>query len=143
MSDRIFSVAWLCVCAIMAWQMWHLVVPFAYEPVGPKAFPLLLAGLMTVCCIFLMASPDADVRWPPASTRYRGALTIVALMAYALLFEPLGFPLATLCMVAAIARIFGASARTGAIAGIAIGGAAYVLFDVLLEVSLPRGTIFG
>ena len=143
MSDRVFATLWLGVCATIAWQMWRLVVPFAYEPVGPKAFPLLLAGLMTICCVVLMFRPDHDIHWPEPALLRKGLMLIAILFAYGTLFEWLGFPLATTLMVLGVSRIFGASWVGGAITGISVGGVGYVLFDRLLEVSLPLGRLWG
>lgn len=142
MSDRIFATFWLCVCAVIVWQMWRLNVPFAYEPVGPKAFPLLLAALMVVCCIFLIARPDRDIHWPPLPVLLKGGTLVGTLLAYAAVFDLLGFAAATSLMVVVVARLFGASWRAGVITGLTTGIAGYLLFDRLLEVSLPLGRIW-
>ena len=44
MSDRILGAACLVVAAGMAWAAQDYAAPISYEPVGPRAFPLLLAG---------------------------------------------------------------------------------------------------
>ena len=67
MSDRIFALIWLAVCALITVQMVQLDVPFAYDPVGPKAFPSLMAGLMALCCLYLLLKPDRDIHWPDFS----------------------------------------------------------------------------
>ncbi|HKI74932.1 MAG TPA: tripartite tricarboxylate transporter TctB family protein, partial [Pseudomonadales bacterium] len=123
--------------------MWHLHVPFAYEPVGPKAFPILLAVLMALCCGVLLAAPDRDTQWPHAAVLAKGALLIVVLLTYASLFEALGFPLATGLMVIALSRLFGASLKAGLISGVLVGVLGYIVFDRLLEVSLPLGRLWG
>jgi putative tricarboxylic transport membrane protein len=142
LSDRLFAGAWMGVCAFVAWRMWHLAVPFAYEPVGPKAFPILLAALMAVCCALLLIKPDREIRWPGPALLGKGVLLIVVLLAYAAAFDVLGFAGATILMVVAVSRLFGASWQTGLVSGLAIGVAGYFLFDHLLDVSLPLGRLW-
>lgn len=139
MSDRIFAMVWLLVCGVIFVQMWHLGVPFAYEPVGPKAFPMLLSGLMGFCCLLLFINPDRDIHWPAWPVLLRGVLILSVLLGYATLFEVLGFPLATALMVLAVSRLFGGSWRVGLITGVLLGGCGYWFFDTLLQVSLPLG----
>ena len=50
MSDRILGAACVVVAAGMAWAGHGYAAPIAYEPVGPRAFPLLLAALMAAGC---------------------------------------------------------------------------------------------
>lgn len=143
MSDRIFAVIWLGVCAVVFYQMWNLVVPFTYEPVGPKAFPMLLAVLMSLCCVAILVRPDLHTHWPERAALMKGAVLLVTLLAYGTLFESLGFPIATAAMVAVVGRLFGGRWITTAAAGIAIGVLGYFFFDWLLQVSLPVGRIWG
>jgi putative tricarboxylic transport membrane protein len=139
LTDRIFAGIWLIVCAVIAVQMWQLEVPFAYEPVGPKAFPLLLAGLMALCCISLLINPDYAIQWPEARLIGKGLVFSGVLIAYAMWFEFLGFPVATALMVLIVSRIFGGRWRAGLISGFVIGVLGYLFFDQLLQVSLPLG----
>lgn len=143
MSDRIFALVWLCVCALIAIRMWLLDVPFAYEPVGPKAFPFILAVLMAACSVILLARPDGDVEWPQMPLLGKGAVLVVVLLAYASFFEVLGFPLSTAAMVLAVSKIYGGRTIPGMLTGISIGVLCYLIFDRLLQVSLPLGRIWG
>jgi putative tricarboxylic transport membrane protein len=143
MSDRFFALALLGVCALIVIQMWVLDVPFAYEPVGPKAFPVILALLMAACCVALLASPDGDIRWPETPLLGKGAALVAVLLGYAIFFETLGFPLATAVMVLAVSRVYGGRTIPGLLTGASIGVLGYLFFDRLLQVSLPIGRIWG
>lgn len=143
MSDRVFAILLLAICGVIGWQMWHLHVPFAYEPVGPKAFPLILAILMAICCGFLLASPDREVHWPDREILLKSGALILTLLVYASIFEWVGFVFATAGMAIVVSRLFGASWQGGVITGITLGVAGYLLFDRLLEVSLPVGRLWG
>lgn len=142
-SDRIFSCIWLGVCALIAVMIWRLNVPFAYEPVGPKAFPLLLALLMALCCFALIVKPERGVEIPELSALGKGALVILILLGYALSFEQLGFPLATLLMVPLISRLFGGRWMWGMVCGLVVSILGYFIFDGLLQVTLPLGRFWG
>ena len=142
MSDRIFALIWLAVCALITVQMVQLDVPFAYEPVGPKAFPILMAGLMALCCLYLLLKPDRDIHWPDFSGLLKGAVLIIVLLGYAVYFEQLGFPLATAIMVFIVNLLFGGRWWSGLIAGVLIGGCGYLFFDRLLQVTLPLGRLW-
>jgi putative tricarboxylic transport membrane protein len=142
-SDRVFALAWLGACIMIIFQMWHLDVPFAYEPVGPRAFPLLLAMLMAICCVAMLVSPDQGIQWPETPLLRRGAALVTVLLGYAFSFEWLGFSLATAAMTFVVARIFGGRLIPGMITALAIGVIGYLFFDRLLQVSLPPGRIWG
>lgn len=139
MSDRIFVSICLSACLVIVFQMWQLEVPFAYEPIGPKAFPILLAILMGICCIAIFRKPDQDIKWPERGVLGKGIAVLIVLVCYALLFEIVGFPLLTLIMVTLMSRLFGGRWRSGAMAGLAIGVFGYLFFNNLLQVSLPSG----
>ncbi len=143
MSDRIFALACLAVCVVVLLQMWQLSVPFAYEPVGPKAFPVLLSLLMALCCLYLLVRPDRDISWPPVGQVIRGAALVGLLLLYARTFDLLGFPLATVGMVFAMSLLFGGRWWAGLISSLLIGLAGYFLFDRVLEVSLPLGRLWS
>ena len=57
MSDRILAAACIAVGAGMAWAAQGYAATISYEPVGPRAFPVLLAALMAVCGLWLLLRP--------------------------------------------------------------------------------------
>ncbi len=143
MSDRIFSVVWLAFCAAVAWLAWQIEAPFSYEPIGPRAFPLLLAAAMALACVWLLAKPGREPDWPRGELRAKVVLLIGAFVGYSLVFEPLGFPLSTALVTVVIGRIFGGGWAGSAVAGAALGGGLWVFFDKLLDVTLPLGRLWA
>ena len=143
MSDRIFASVCMGVCAVIVFQMWKLEVPFAYEPIGPKAFPILLAILMSLCCISIFWKPDRDIQWPERAVLGKGAILLTLLTSYGLLFETVGFPLLTMVVVTLISRLFGGGWISGSVAGVSIGVFGYLIFNNLLQVSLPAGLVWS
>ena len=123
--------------------MYNLDVPFAYEPVGPKVFPVILAALMAVCCIGLIIRPDLDVAWPDRAVLGKSVLLIAALLLYALAFTSLGFPVTTILMVLAVSRLFGANWKSATVSAVLIGVLGFVIFDRVLDVALPLGQLWS
>lgn len=120
---------------------WGLAAPFAYEPVGPRAFPMITAVLIGACGIILLVKGGGAVE-PNAAGVNRGILGIAAaLLAYALLFQPLGFVVSTALMSAVVARIFGATWAQSAATGVVLSVGSFFLFDHGLDVVLPTGIL--
>jgi len=144
MSDRAFSVVALIACAVFAWVGWKIEAPFSYEPIGPKAYPLLLLGLMAVCAAWLLIKPDARADWPEDKhLRFKVVALLGVVFAWALLFQPAGFIVSTILASIAIGWLFDATWKGNVIAAIVSGVGLYLFFDKLLDVNLPLGTLWG
>ena len=57
MYVRLFAATWLLFCAGLAVLAWGFQAPFAYDPVGPRAYPLLLLTLMAAGSLWLLVKP--------------------------------------------------------------------------------------
>ncbi|TXR39857.1 tripartite tricarboxylate transporter TctB family protein [Ectopseudomonas mendocina] len=113
--------------------------PFAYDPVGPRAYPLLLLSLMAAGSLWLVFKPgQLELRFN-LQTIKRGLLCICVLLSYALLFESLGFVISTALGAFALGLLFSGRVLPCAISGVLMGVVLYSLFDLLLDVPLPLG----
>jgi putative tricarboxylic transport membrane protein len=142
-SDRIFAVLLLVVLAGAAWVGWRIEETFSYEPIGPRAYPLLLCALMAACAVWLLIKPDPAAQLPRGPLRILVGLLLAALLAWSLLFAVLGFIASTALASAAIARLFGAAWVKCVAFGVVSSVALYLFFDKLLEVTLPVGRLFA
>ncbi len=146
MSDRILGAVCVVVAAFMAWAAQDYVPAFSYEPVGPRAFPRLLAALMAIGGAWLVLKPSL-VGNPLQGTPVKLiALSAATVFVYALLFQVLGFTLATAVMAVPVGISFGGNWKQSLLGGIGLGLGFYLLFDKLLDVVLPTGIlsfIFG
>jgi putative tricarboxylic transport membrane protein len=114
---------------------------FSYEPLGPRAFPLLLAVGLGLSGLWLLWRPTLGVQtfkgipWVPTLA------CAGAILAYGALFQMLGFALATALMTVPVGMAFGGSWRQTLVGGVALGLVLFVLFDKVLDVMLPVGPL--
>ncbi len=141
-ADRVLGVALIGLAAFIAAQAFQLEVPFSYEPVGPKAFPLGLGILLALLSLVLIFRPGPDGHWPHRALALRLLLVLVLLLVYAVLFTQLGFIASSLMVVMALARLFGATWGKALITGVVMSIAGYFLFTSGLGISLPAGHWF-
>lgn len=141
MSDRILGAACIAVGAAMAWAAKDYAAPISYEPVGPRAFPLLLALLMALGGLWLVLKPGLHDHWFRQVPLKALAFAVVAVFVYALLFETLGFVLATLVMSVPVGMAFGGNWKQSLAGGVGLGVLLYLGFDKLLDVVLPSGLL--
>lgn len=141
MSDRILGAVCVAVAAGMAWAAQDYVPPISYEPVGPRAFPRLLAALMAIAGAWLVLRPaPVGHRFPSGTLKLIG-LSMATVFVYALLFQLLGFTLATALMAVPVGMAFGGSWKQSLIGGAGLGLGLFLLFDQLLDVVLPTGLL--
>ncbi|MNP02874.1 Tripartite tricarboxylate transporter TctB family protein [compost metagenome] len=144
--QRLFAGAWLFACVAFALIAWEYQAPFSYEPVGPRAYPLLCLGLMAAGLAWLIVRPTPihrDEDEPPL----QGALLrkvigcIALLLVFAGLFEPLGFILSSALVGTFIALIYGGRPLASVITCSLLSIGLYALFDRTLDVPLPLGVL--
>jgi len=141
LNDRLLGTAALLLAVFLTWHGYDLEAPFAYEPVGPKAFPLLLAAVIGLCGLRLVVKGGHAVAANPAGANLRIAVMVGLIAGYALLFQWLGFVLATTAMATLVGRLFGGTWGRCVIGGVALGVTGFVLFDKVMDVVLPVGLL--
>jgi len=143
MNHRILGTAAVLLSAFLVWQGIGIRAPFAYEPLGPNAFPLMIAAVMGLCGAILIYQGGGQAESNPPGANTRIALMVLCIAAYAVAFEPLGFVLSTSAMTALIGRLFGGIWRWTILSGFIMGIAGFILFDRVLDVVLPQGILEG
>ncbi|MDQ7819193.1 MAG: tripartite tricarboxylate transporter TctB family protein [Armatimonadota bacterium] len=114
---------------------------FRSEALGPATFPLMIGGLMVVCSVLLFVESLRRAPEPPAA--WRRSLPALALwgllLAYSVVLERLGFPLATALFLAPSFRLLGVRPWWRCLLyAVAVTAAAWYAFAAL-DVRLPRG----
>lgn len=141
MSDRILGAVCIAVAVSMAWFAQAYAPPISYEPVGPRAFPRLLAALMAIAGAWLVIKPSIV-----GNPFQRGSLKLIGfsmltIFVYALLFQLLGFTVATALMAVPVGMAFGGNWKQSLIGGAGLGLGLFLLFDKALDVVLPTGLL--
>lgn len=141
MSDRILGAVCVVAAAGMAWAAQSYAPAISYEPVGPRAFPRLLAGLMAISGLWLVLKPTMVGNTLPTGALRLIGLSAVTVFIYALLFQVLGFTLATSLMAVPVGMAFGGTWKQSLAGGVGLGLGLFLLFDKLLDVVLPTGLL--
>ena len=146
MPQRIFGAVLLLTCIALSIVAWGYHAPFSYEPVGPRAYPMLLLILMGLGAIYLLVKPvsaTAHSDEPPLDKHVirKGVGCVVLLTIYAAMFEPLGFIFASLVFGIAMARLYEGTWIASVVSGVVLAVGLYLLFDKVLDVPLPLGIL--
>lgn len=141
MSDRILGAVCVVAAAGMAWAAQSYAPAISYEPVGPRAFPRLLAGLMAIAGAWLIVKPTLVGNSLPSGSLKLIGLSALTVFIYALLFQVLGFTLATSLMAVPVGMAFGGNWKQSLAGGVGLGLGLFLLFDKLLDVVLPTGLL--
>ena len=144
--QRIFASVLLLACAALALMAWPYQAQFSYEPVGPRAFPLLMLGLMGLGLIYMIFRPTPVVHSEEdpqldRETLTKIALCIVLLLIFAGTFEPLGFILSSILIGIPMARLYGGRWWPSIVVTTLMSVGLYLLFDKLMDVPLPLGLL--
>ena len=144
--QRLFALTLLAACAALAVMAWPYQAAFSYEPVGPRAYPLLMLGLMSLGLLYLAFRPTPIVRGDDEPELDRETLTKISLcvgllLVFAATFESLGFILSSILIGVPMARLYGGRWRHSVIIVGLMSIALYVLFDRMMDVPLPLGLL--
>ncbi|ROO28061.1 tripartite tricarboxylate transporter TctB family protein [Salinisphaera japonica] len=139
-NDRIFAGLLLVLAIGFGAMALAMHVPFAYDPLGPTAFPLILSGALGVMSITLMLRPAAGTGLPGGRVGAQLVGVLVVLIAYAALFTRAGYLASTVVAMIVLARIFGATWVKAIISGVVLTAASYGLFVWALGIVLPVGS---
>ena len=144
--QRLFAAVLLLACAGLALMAWPYQAAFSYEPVGPRAFPLLMLGLMGLALLYMLFRP-APIKHseeePPLDrqTLTKIALCVALLLVFAGAFEPLGFIVASILIGVPMARLYGGRWLPSLVIICLLSVGLYWLFDRVMDVPLPLSLI--
>lgn len=137
--DRLTGVVFALLGLGAIWHAHGLQVAFSSDPVGPKAFPMIIGGVMFLAGAVLVVRPEGmgweGGRWPLV------ALVALGSLVYPLLLIPLGFVPATTLLSIIVARALGGGWWQSAVSGIALSAGIFLLIDTLLGLPLPTGPL--
>lgn len=147
-ADQITAIVLLLFSAFIIEESSKMTLQVEFAP-GYGFFPFWLGILMAVLSIMLFvnawqrpAALDEEAPIPGRQALINVAIILGALGLYAFLMEPLGYVIDTLILVCLLLGVVEREKwlTTGVVA-VAITGALYVIFQVLLGVPLPKGPL--
>ncbi|MXN65632.1 tripartite tricarboxylate transporter TctB family protein [Stappia sp. GBMRC 2046] len=139
MSDRIFGVVCLLLAGFYIYSASSIELGFIETPVGPRAFPYIIGAVLALGGLYPIFVPDERPDWPDM----RGVIEIVfataVMIAYAMVLEEFGFVISTAIAAALLGWRLGTPPLWAAISGVLISVGIYVIFHLILGLSLARG----
>lgn len=138
--DRAFGIFLFLLGAYVIYGGLALEVPFSYDPLGPKTFPVVLGILLSTLSLFIIAKPE-KAHFPEGATRLNTVFIVVLLVVYSSSFNYLGFLLSTALLVFFISKIFQGTTKQALGSAVGVSLSVYALFGILLEVPLPAGIL--
>ncbi len=139
MSDRIFGAIGLILSLFFIWQATRIELSFISDPVGPRTFPIIICVMMALASAVVLLVPDPEPLWPAAMSLFEIGVSVVVLFLYASLLPVVGFIIATAFAAAYLTRRLGSTPVQSAIIGIATSIGIFVVFKLILGLSLAEG----
>jgi putative tricarboxylic transport membrane protein len=139
MSDRIFGGFVLALSLLMTWGTTLIQESFIQDPLGPKVFPLVIAGVMAITAVYMLLKPDAEPHWPAMPKLIELIITVGVLAAYAQFLPLIGFVFATTLASAYLSWRLNATVKESLISGALISVGLYAVFHWVLGLGLAKG----
>lgn len=139
MSDRIFGGLGLALAIFFIWQATLIEESFISDVVGPKVFPIIIGVILGLSSLWFILRPDAEPQWPGAGRLLEIGAAVVVMVIYAQLLPVAGFLIATAVASAYLTWRLGTPPLQSLLVGVLISGGIYLVFRVILGLSLARG----
>ena len=143
LTDRTLGIVAILFAVFLGVFGYDLEPPFSYEPIGPKAFPLLIAVIMAICGLILTVKGGNEAEENKKSANLRILTMVAYIVLYAFLFNILGFVVSTALMTIFVGKLFGAKWWQAIVGGVVMSVLFFLLFDRTLDVVLPQGILGG
>jgi len=141
-SDRLFGLVALFVALAYTASATQIQTSFLADPVGPKAFPMLIGTVAAISALFMIVKPDPSPAWPAWRTWLSLAIAVIVLIAYANALKPLGFLLPTALAAGILSYQISPRIVPAAIAGLCLSAGLFLVFRYALGLGLvpfPKG----
>ena len=139
MSDRIFGAVGILLAIGYVFAALAIEESFLSDAVGPKAFPLIIAAILGVSSAIIALRPDAEPQWPALGRLVEIAAAVVVMILYAEMLPVAGFVVATAFAAGYLAWRLGSSLIEAVLTGVGTSVGIYIIFHLVLGLSLARG----
>jgi putative tricarboxylic transport membrane protein len=135
-SDRIFGLVVVLSALAYFAGAWQIQAGMMMDPLGPRAFPMLIAAAGLICGIGIFFRPDAEPEWPGLRAWAGMVIALAVLVAYAYTIDPLGFLIPTAIASAVIGYLIEPKAMQSVVMGLGLSVVLYVIFKYGLGLGL-------
>ncbi|PLX36008.1 MAG: tripartite tricarboxylate transporter TctB family protein [Hyphomicrobiales bacterium] len=139
MSDRILGVVCIVLAALYVYFASKTQISFLSDPVGPKFFPYLIGGVLALSGLYPIIRPDKKPDWPPLGGILEIVFAVAVMIAYTYALPEVGFVISTAVAAGLLSWRLGAGLFAAIIAGIGIAVSIFVIFRLILGLSLAVG----
>lgn len=141
MSDRILGGVGLLLSLFFMWQATLIEESPFSDVVGPTVFPVIICAVMALSSLYFIARPDAAPVWPAGARLFEIVMAVAVMAAYAELLPVLGFIVATALASAYLTWRLGTAPLWSLLVGVATSLGIYVVFRLILGLSLAQGPL--
>lgn len=141
MSDRILGAFGVCLALFYAIAASLTQESFLTDTVGPKAFPYIIAAILGTSSAVIALRPDPEPAWPALVRLAEIAAAAVVMILYARALPEVGFVVATCFAAAYLSWRLGTAPLMAVVSGAGTSVGIYVVFHLVLGLSLARGPL--
>ena len=141
MSDRILGGLGVFIAAFFIWQSTRIEISPFSDLVGPTVFPMIIAVVLGASAIYFLVKPDPSPTWPNSARLLEIAMAVAVMVLYAEFLPVLGFVFATALAAAYLSWRLGSSPVSALIVGVGTSVGIYVVFRLILGLSLAEGPL--
>lgn len=141
MSDRIFGLFGLALAAFYLWAASIIPDSFMTDVIGPRAFPYIIGTVIAICSLYILLRPDAEPDWPILVNLIEILFATAVMFLYAWSLSKVGFAIATVFATAYLSWRLGTRPLNALITGVATSAGIYVVFRLILGLSLAKGPL--
>jgi putative tricarboxylic transport membrane protein len=145
-TDRIFGLVMVFGALAMFAGALQIQTSFLSDPLGPKAFPILIAVVGCLSGLSIAIKPDAEPDWPDLRSWMHICIALAVMIAYAMALKPLAFLLPTAFAAAVISFQINPDPKRALITGSGLSIGLFIVFKYGLGlglVALPKSLGLG
>jgi len=141
MSDRVLGGCGLALAAFYIWAATIIPESFMADAIGPKAFPIIIGLILAICSLVFLLRPDPEPQWPTFANFFEILLAVAVMLIYAMLLPELGFVIPTVLATTYLTWRLGSPPLGAVITGVLTSVGIYVVFRLILGLSLAKGPL--
>ena len=141
MSDRIFGGFGLILAIFYIWAASIIKDSFMTDVVGPRAFPYIVGSVMALTSIYFILRPDDEPEWPVMRDLLEILAATAVMFLYAWFLSDVGFIISTTIATAYLTWRLGTAPLWSLVVGASTAVGIYVVFHLILGLSLAEGPL--